>query len=185
MDGDPHEGIVPDAKDWTWTLTRRCPDCRFAAGEVPAHIIPDAVRAFTAPWPSVLARADARTRPDPATWSPLEYGCHVRDVCVLFERRMALIRVETDPAFANWDQDDTALAGRYGEQDPDVVATQVLEAADGYATSYGGVPPHEWTRTGRRSDGSAFTLLTLGQYGLHDLAHHLWDVGVPVPRVGP
>ncbi|HET6968280.1 MAG TPA: DinB family protein, partial [Ornithinibacter sp.] len=33
---------------------------------------------------------------------------------------------------------------------------------------------------GHRSDGSEFTVLTLGQYGLHDLAHHLWDVGVVI-----
>ena len=32
------------------------------------------------------------------------------------------------------------------------------------------------TRTGLRSDGSEFTVLTLGQYFLHDLAHHLVDV---------
>jgi hypothetical protein len=31
---------------------------------------------------------------------------------------------------------------------------------------------------GLRSDGSEFTVLTLGQYALHDLVHHLWDVGV-------
>src|SRR3712207_8140485 len=31
-------------------------------------------------------------------------------------------------------------------------------------------------RTGRRSDGSEFTVLTLLQYFLHDVIHHLWDV---------
>ena len=34
---------------------------------------------------------------------------------------------------------------------------------------------------GVRSNGSEFTVLTLGQYGLHDLRHHLWDVGVGSP----
>ena len=34
----------------------------------------------------------------------------------------------------------------------------------------------QWGRTGLRSDGSEFTVLTLGQYFLHDLAHHLVDV---------
>jgi len=31
-------------------------------------------------------------------------------------------------------------------------------------------------RRGRRSDGSEFTVETLGQYHLHDVVHHLWDV---------
>ncbi|MHB8274233.1 MAG: hypothetical protein ACYDC9_05635 [Dermatophilaceae bacterium] len=31
-------------------------------------------------------------------------------------------------------------------------------------------------RTGRRSNGSVFTIETLGQYILHDVAHHLHDV---------
>jgi len=29
-----------------------------------------------------------------------------------------------------------------------------------------------------RSDGATFTALTLGRYLLHDLAHHLHDVGL-------
>jgi hypothetical protein len=35
----------------------------------------------------------------------------------------------------------------------------------------------QWDRRGLRSNGSQFTVLTLGQYFLHDLAHHLVDVG--------
>jgi hypothetical protein len=42
---------------------------------------------------------------------------------------------------------------------------------------FAGVQEGEWSRTGVRSNGSRFTVLTLGQYMLHDLAHHLVDVG--------
>jgi hypothetical protein len=31
-------------------------------------------------------------------------------------------------------------------------------------------------RTGRRSNGSVFTVASLSQYFLHDVVHHLWDV---------
>lgn len=34
-------------------------------------------------------------------------------------------------------------------------------------------------RPGRRSNGSVFTVRTLGQYFLHDVVHHLHDVGAP------
>ena len=71
----------PDTKDWTWTLTRRCDECGLSAGEVgPAEV---AERAFVAAeeWVQILRSSPAVTeRPEPAVWSPLEYGAHVRDV---------------------------------------------------------------------------------------------------------
>ncbi|HPV90419.1 MAG TPA: DinB family protein [Ornithinibacter sp.] len=170
--------ITPDDKDWTWTLRERCPDCGFLATDVEPADIARHVTASTAPWEQVLTRSDATARPDPATWSPLEYACHVRDVCRLFEQRARLMLEQDAPTFDNWDQDETAVADRYGEQDPAVVARELIEAAAGLSGVYASVAGEDWERTGIRSNGSLFTVATLGQYGLHDLVHHLWDVGV-------
>ena len=180
VDGVP-DAVRPDTKDWTWTLRERCAQCGFEAAGVPAKEIATRITASTDPWPRVLARPGATTRPDPSTWSPLEYGCHVRDVCRLFEERLRLVLTQDTPTFANWDQDETARTQRYGEQDPDVVARELAQAAASFAGAYAAVPADAWQRAGLRSDGSRFTVLTLGQYGLHDLVHHLWDVGVPTP----
>ena len=38
------------------------------------------------------------------------------------------------------------------------------------------IRPDQWGRRARRSDGAEFTALTLCQYFLHDVIHHLWDV---------
>jgi hypothetical protein len=38
------------------------------------------------------------------------------------------------------------------------------------------VTDEEWSNRGLRSNGSRFTVLTLGQYMAHDLVHHVWDV---------
>ena len=57
-------------------------------------------------------------RPSPDTWSALEYGCHVRDVFRRFDERLHLMLSETDPQFANWDQDATAVEDDYAGQDP-------------------------------------------------------------------
>ncbi|HSO65085.1 MAG TPA: DinB family protein [Ornithinibacter sp.] len=178
---DASEAMTPDTKDWTWTLRERCPACGFEAASVPAADIATRVTASTDPWPHVLARPDATTRPEPSTWSPVEYACHVRDVCRLFEQRLTLMLAQDAPAFANWDQDETAVAERYAGQDPAVVAREVAVAGASFAGAYAAVPADAWERTGRRSDGSQFTVLTLGQYALHDLVHHLRDVGVPAP----
>ncbi len=168
--------IVPDDKDWTWTLRRVCPDCGFAAAEVTADRVAGRIAALAAPWPGVLARRGVRERPAPGVWSPLEYGAHVRDVCVLFRERLELILGEDEPLFANWDQDAAAVEGAYAAQDPAVVATGLAAAADAWSAAYAAVAADQWDRTGVRSNGSTFTVLTLGRYGLHDLAHHLWDV---------
>ncbi|QKE83028.1 DinB family protein [Arthrobacter sp. NEB 688] len=173
--------LVPDTKDWTWVLERACPDCGFDPQAVGSDDVARLVAATTDPWPAVLARPDAAVRPDAATRSPLEYACHVRDVCRLFEQRLALLLTADDPTFDNWDQDATAVADRYGEQDPATVAAELREAAAGLADRFSGVEDVAWSRTATRSDGARFTTLSFGRYGLHDLAHHLTDVGVALP----
>jgi DinB family protein len=168
--------IPPDTKDWTWTLRRTCPECGFTAGEVQAGDIAARALALTQPWAEVLARGGVRERPAPGVWSPLEYGCHVRDVCRVFTERVNLMLSAESPQFANWDQDATAVEQRYHAQDPGEVAGELEEAAQGVAAAFGAVEGEQWQRRGFRSDGAEFTVTTLGQYFLHDLAHHLVDV---------
>ncbi len=167
----------PDDKDWTFVLERPCPECGYLATDVDAHDLPGLVRAAAAPWAQVLARPEARTRPAPRVWSPLEYGCHVRDVLRIFTLRNRLIRAEDNPVFPNWDQDTTALSERYWEQDPATVAAELAASAEENAAAWSAVAEPEWQRPGTRSNGSEFTLDTLGRYMLHDLVHHLHDVG--------
>jgi hypothetical protein len=87
------------------------------------------------------------------------------------------MRSEDDPLFANWDQDATALAARYWESDPVAVSGQLVAAGTRLADLYAGVSQDQWERTGRRSNGSTFTVATLGTYCVHDVVHHLHDVG--------
>lgn len=169
---------VPDDKDWTFVLQSRCPECGFDAAEVDPLALPDLVLAAAAPWADVLSGEDVRTRPAPQVWSPLEYACHVRDVLRVFAGRIELIRTEDDPPFANWDQDAAAVEDRYWQQDPATVASELNAAAQHNAGLWAAVTEDEWNRPGTRSNGSKFTLDTLGRYQLHDLRHHLHDVGV-------
>jgi hypothetical protein len=166
----------PDDKDWTWTLQHPCPECGFDTARIQSVDIPALVRDAASRWPDVLARPDATVRPAPTTWSPVEYACHVRDVHRIFRERLELMLTEDHPAFANWDQDATALAERYWEQDPAVVATEVTETGEALADAYSRVGDDQWNRTGVRSNGSTFTVESLGRYLLHDLFHHVWDV---------
>jgi hypothetical protein len=167
----------PDDKDWTWTITRPCPDCGFDPGAVALTDVPARTRAYVGVLVDAVARTDAARRPSPLVWSPLEYGAHVRDVCALFRRRLRLMLTEPDPLFDNWDQDETALSGRYWEQDPGAVAVELQANAAAIADDFAAVTGAQWARPGRRSNGSTFTVDTFARYFLHDLAHHADDVG--------
>ena len=175
------EGIVPDTKNWTWVLERRCGDCGFDSSTFDATQTGPAVRDIGQRWQAVLARGDVAVRPRPDVWSPLEYACHTRDVFRIFDTRVGLMITEDGPHFANWDQDATAVEDRYDLQDPAIVADELLTAANALADRFDAVQSDQWGRPGYRSDGSAFTVDSLARYLMHDPVHHLWDVGAEVP----
>lgn len=166
----------PDLKDWTWAIRERCPDCGFDPTKIERKDVPARTRLYTAVVADAIEQPGADQRPEPAVWSPAEYGCHVRDVCALFDQRLQLMLDEHDPTFANWDQDQTALEQRYWKQRPAEVAAAIRAGADRIADSFAAVHGGQWERTGRRSNGTLFTVDTFARYFLHDIAHHAWDV---------
>lgn len=168
------EAVEPDQKDWTFVITQGCAECGFVPPD--AHGTGAQLRATIAPWQQVLARPDVATRPEPTVWSPLEYGAHVRDVCQVFSTRLALMLDADEPTFPNWDQDQAALDGRYWECDPAEVSRDYGRLATQLADEYDAVGGGQWERKGLRSNGSAFTVATLGTYLMHDIHHHLHDV---------
>lgn len=173
--------IVPDTKDWTWVLERPCPECGLDTRQIRREDIAPLLRTVTSAWVAVLDQMEGiRSRPSPGVWSPLEYGCHVRDVFRLYDHRLDLMLREQDPLYPNWDQDATAVAERYGEQDPARVTAELRAAGERLAARFEGVREEEWQRMGRRSDGARFTVETFGRYFIHDPIHHLHDVtGTP------
>jgi hypothetical protein len=175
--------IEPDTKDWTWVLQRPCPECGLDTQGFPRSQVPGMARANAAAWQGVLTGpGDHRLRPSPGKWSALEYGCHVRDVLRLYDQRLSLMLAEDEPLFPNWDQDATALADRYNEQDAAAVAGDLVAAAGVIAAHFAGLAPDQWQRTGRRSDGAHFTVESFARYFIHDPFHHLYDVtGVRYP----
>jgi hypothetical protein len=168
--------LVPDTKDWTWVLERPCEECGLDVSRFDRHELPRAFRKNAQVWLALLAdpRAAQRSRPD--RWSTLEYACHVHEVHQVFHDRVSLMLAEDTPHFANWDQDEAALAGRYADQLPSIMGPTLVAAAYAVGDLYASVPPLSWHRRGIRSNGDEFTIETLGRYHLHDVVHHLHDV---------
>lgn len=191
--------MAPDTKDWTWTTQRRCAECGYDASTVAAADLGELIPALTAPWQDVLARADVRERPEPTTWSPLEYAAHVHEVLDVFAGRFELVLAKDDPILPNWDQDAASIEGDYASQDPARIAAEIpgraavllaiLARYDAAERPEGVQDLDEnageacetfinlWGRGAQRSDGAQFTALSLVRYLVHDLAHHLHDVG--------
>jgi hypothetical protein len=134
-------------------------------------------RVNAAAWQDLLTGpGDVRRRPEPNLWSALEYGCHVRDVFRVFDERLVAMLTTEGPQYPNWDQDATAVAGRYAEQEPGAVAAELGGAAETLATRFDGVSGDQWQRAGARSDGARFTVESFARYFIHDPVHHLYDV---------
>lgn len=169
---------TPDDADWTWVLTRPCPDCGFDAAAVEPGDVPALMREAAHRYAVRLGRDDVRSRPAEGVWSPLEYACHVRDVCDVMTGRLEQIIAGGGElvTFADWDQDATAVERQYWRSDPEVVAREVADAFERAATAYGRPSGTQWEWPALRSNGSRFTARTLALYFVHDVRHHLWDV---------
>jgi hypothetical protein len=155
-----------------------CAECGLDSSAVAVDALAAAHRSTAAGWAALLRTADPerlRAHPAPEVWSPLEYGCHVRDVLTNFDGRIQRGLVEDHPTWGWWDHDAAVLEQRYNEQDPATVADELLARAEGLATTLDGIAGPQWERTGERRDGEVFTLATKARFALHESVHHRHD----------
>ncbi len=165
--------------DWTWVLERPCDECGYQANALDRNELGPRMRSVGGAWRELLGRGAVVQRlrdDDDRTWTPLQYGCHVRDVFKLFEERTRdMLKKRKPPTFKDWDRDVAATTGDYASQDPARVAYDLASNAGKYADLLDRVDGDEWAKEGIRSDGPSFTIDSLARYALHDVEHHLWD----------
>lgn len=116
-----------------------------------------------------------RQRPSAEVWSPLEYATHLRDVLLLFARRIQAILATTEPELEVVCHDDLVAKGGYNRLDPQVVAGQINDAAQRLAAILEKLAPADFGRRGFR-DGEQRTILALAQRAAHESRHHLLDM---------
>lgn len=172
----------PDDKNWTWVLDKECPECGFVASSFDRSELGGKIRTNVTNWRRVLEKGEIIQQRPPTTaergpiWSALEYGAHVRDVYEVYTGRLLAMLKASGATFADWDQDVTAMQKDYASEDPSKVMYTLAKNAGEIATIFDRLRTSEWSNTGLRSDGSHFTVESLGRYMLHDPVHHLWDV---------
>jgi hypothetical protein len=122
--------------------------------------------------------ADVTTRRDPRTWSPLEYGCHVRDVLLVQRERVLTARWMDRPSFHPMGRDERDEYDGYAEQSVDDVARQLRDAARLFANVLSRLTPEDWERKviynyPQRTERS---LRWVAVHTLHEVHHHTLDV---------
>jgi hypothetical protein len=146
------------------------PDTEPEAAVAALRSVPAEVRA------AALAVPDARrrVRPDPATWSVVEYACHVRDVFAAFTIRLHRISTEDVPALEPMFADLRAVRFRYNDADLDGVLAELDAHVAGFLDEVAATTG--WDRTATRRPGELRTARWLVRHALHEARHHTRDI---------
>jgi len=125
---------------------------------------------------AALADGDLRRRPDPDTWSVLEYLCHVRDVYSVHTDRVTRALTEDNPCVDAMNNQMRAARGDYNEQEREQVLDDLERNAVRFAALVETVTPDQWPRLMTRRPGEQRTVLWLIRHAAHEGVHHLHDI---------
>lgn len=162
----------------------RCEECGFEYDL--SRDVDEPIRAGAAEVADLLRTGvRLRSRRQPSVWSPLEYGCHVRDMLLVQrERVLAARRSEATVECTPMGRDERVDHDGYAEQDPADVARQLTDAAALFTGVLARFEPADWDRT----VGYVFpeparrTLRWVAVHTLHEVRHHLLDIRRQVTR---
>ncbi|MGH9243263.1 MAG: DinB family protein [Acidimicrobiales bacterium] len=122
--------------------------------------------------------SDVRIRREARTWSPLEYGCHLRDVLLVQRERVLLARRIWRPSLEPMGRDERVDHDGYAEQHPTDVARQLTDAAHLFANVISRLGAEDWRRTVTYNypEPAERSLRWVAAHTLHEVRHHLLDV---------
>jgi len=161
-------------------MVDRCDGCGFEydltrAPDAAVRIV-DGVAAFAGLLGETAAER-LRARPQADTWSPLEYGCHVRDVLLVQRERVLAARRTEGPSFEPMGRDERVEHDGYAAQDPEDVARQLNDAARMFANVLDRLQPEDWERTVTYNYPVRLerSLRWVAIHTEHEVKHHLMD----------
>jgi L-amino acid N-acyltransferase YncA len=157
-----------------------CDECGFTydtakaehAGAAIVAGIADVARLLLAP------EVDPSRRPRADTWSPLEYGCHLRDVLLVQRERVLEARRAVTPGFSPMGRDERVEHDGYADQDSGDVARQLGDAAALFANVLARLGPGDWDRTVvyNYSQRAERPLRWVAVHTVHEVVHHTLDI---------
>lgn len=168
-------------EDWS------CDQCGMDfADHVGGDGLADVTRASAERWRRTVAAITdpaLRERPDPDTWSVIEYGGHIADVLAWMTDALGRMRDEHEPDIAFFDPDGRAEEAGYRDLRVAVVTDDIDRACDTLAVLLEGVADDEWSREATFGWGVR-DLLDMGRNAAHEAVHHTWDAQRVAEAVG-
>lgn len=177
-----HDGWDAPRPGWV------CPKCGFDYDDQDVVTTPALVQELGAAYRSRLleeAHKDVavwRVRPDPATWSALEYACHVRDCFALYDWRIRRVVARDRPQLHAMRRDDVVTERAYNDQPPIAVAEEVATNAGQLSALLASITAEQWDRVGVR-DGEDLSVAWMARNVVHEAEHHLLDIDDVLARV--
>jgi hypothetical protein len=159
----------------------RCTECGFDYDDLPVDDVPAMLRSFAPEYSGRLvdtAVTQLRAHPFVGVWSALEYACHVRDVFEVQRQRVDQILTEDCPTLTPMGRDERVTRNHYNEQDPPVVAGELIDAASELADAYARLTAEEWQRTAIYNYPTVQerSLVWIARNATHEAQHHLMDI---------
>lgn len=161
-------------------MTDHCADCGFSYQLSQSGAAGNDIRQRIAEVVTILRDRDLdlRSRRQPEVWSPLEYGCHLRDMLLVQRERVLAARRIDRPDCPALGRDERVVHDGYADQEPTDVARQLADAAQLFANVLARLGPDDWDRavvyhyphTCERS------LRWVAIHTLHEAQHHLLDI---------
>ena len=157
-------------------------ECGFVYDAVEVASVPPALRTACATIADLLRRPElagpVRRRPAPAVWSALEYGGHLRDVLLVQRERVLLALVVDEPDVAPMHRDERVLLAGYNDDEPGVVAAELVMAAELFARLIDRLDGAQLARPAlfHYPVTARVDLGWVARHTLHEAIHHLADV---------
>jgi hypothetical protein len=161
-------------------MTDKCPQCGFVYDLTQAAAAGEAINERVGTAVAILGdrEVDVRSRRRPAVWSPLEYGCHLRDM-LLVQRERVLAALRTDrPDCTAMGRDERVVHDGYADQEPADVARQLGDAALMFGNVLERLSDDDWNRAVvyHFPETSERSLRWLAVHTMHEAQHHLGDI---------
>jgi DinB superfamily len=125
---------------------------------------------------AAIGSATLRVRPEPGTWSVIEYLCHLRDVAITTTIRLHRARTEDRPALEPMLNDLRARRFRYADADPHAILAELDRVVGGVSDEIARISADDWARTVTRLPGEERTVRWLVRHAAHECRHHLADI---------
>lgn len=112
------------------------------------------------------------------SWSPLEYGCHLRDVLIVQRERVLLARRTIEPKVTPMGREERGDHDGYQFQDPLDVARQIVDSGQLFANVLDRLGPEDWDLTViyNYPEPAVRDLRWLAVHTSHEVRHHLFDI---------